>query len=214
MKKSSTNLTSKQARRREEQRQREIQRIQATRNRRILVGALTIVAILIVVGTVYFVNLQNKQAQGAGVASTNSAYAPVSGVPCNSTEQLNYHVHAHLSLYINGSPVSLPQNIGIASDGSCFYWLHTHDTTGVIHIEAPSKQTFSFGSFLQVWSQRFPGLQYPAELDQIQGWKVYVNGKVYTGDFRSIPLDAHTLITMAYNSPNVTPDTTYAWQGL
>ncbi len=219
MKKASTQLptkqtTTKQTRRREEQRQRELQRQRAIRNRRILIGITALVVLLVVAGTVYFVNQQNQQTQTATVTSSNSAYAPLNGVACNSSEQLNYHVHAHLSLYINGSPVSLPQNIGIASDGSCYYWLHTHDTTGVIHIEAPNKQTFSLGTFFQLWSQRFPEIQYPTELDQTQGWQVYVNGKLYKGDFRAIPLDPHALITMAYNSPNVTPDTTYAWQGL
>ncbi|GCE21338.1 hypothetical protein KDK_51380 [Dictyobacter kobayashii] len=62
--------------------------------------------------------------------------------------------------------------------------------------------------------QRFPNLQYPLELDQKTNWQAYVNGKPYSGDFHNIPLEAHTLVTLAYNSPGITPDTTYAWQGL
>ena len=44
--------------------------------------------------------------------------------------------------------------------------------------------------------------------------QAYVDGKPYKGDFHKIPLKAHTLITLAYNSPNVKPDTTYNWNGL
>jgi len=58
-------------------------------------------------------------------------------VRCDTNEQLAYHIHAHLSI-LNGDQgeVSVPANIGIRD--ACLYWLHTHDDTGVIHIEAPS----------------------------------------------------------------------------
>src|SRR6266568_4767343 len=76
----------------------------------------------------------------------------VDGVQSNSSEQLIYHVHAHLAMYVNGTPKLLPYGIGIVppyqlqqipsggsfvAGGSKFYWLHTHDETGVIHIETP-----------------------------------------------------------------------------
>ncbi|HEX4207231.1 MAG TPA: hypothetical protein VHZ51_24140 [Ktedonobacteraceae bacterium] len=41
-----------------------------------------------------------------------------------------------------------------------------------------------------------------------------MNGKPHQGDFHTIPLNPHALITLAYNSPGITPDTTYNWQGL
>ncbi|HEX4207230.1 MAG TPA: hypothetical protein VHZ51_24135 [Ktedonobacteraceae bacterium] len=115
---------------------------------------------------IYFTRIPHgQQAQSPSNTSANSTYAPLNGISCDSTEQLNYHVHAHLSLYINGHQVQVPQHIGIASDGSCIYWLHTHDTSGVIHIEAPSQRTFVLGTFLQLWSQRFPQLSYPTQLN-------------------------------------------------
>jgi len=46
------------------------------------------------------------------------------------------------------------------------------------------------------------------------GWQVYVNGQLYKGSFRNIPMDDHTLVTMAYNSPSVKPETVYNWNGL
>src|SRR5215831_12793698 len=55
----------------------------------------------------------------------NSTYPPINGIPCD-TAQTAYHIHAHLTIYINGQFVSIPKNIGIAADGSCFYWMHTN----------------------------------------------------------------------------------------
>jgi hypothetical protein len=41
-----------------------------------------------------------------------------------------------------------------------------------------------------------------------------VNGQRDNGDFHKSSLTSHTLITMAYNSPNAKPDTVYNWDGL
>ena len=81
-------------------------------------------------------------------------------------------------------------------------------------IEAPSGRSFTLGNFLDIWRKRFAQLGYPSELDQSDGWQAYVNGKPFAGDFHTIPLQAHTLITLAYHSPGVKPDTTYNWNGL
>ena len=211
MNKVSTRPQTKQQRRqgrREEQRRQ--QTVRATgKNRRIITAIISaLVVIALGSGIIWLIN------HGPGIASDNPNYPVIDGIPCQNHEQLNYHVHAHLSIYVNGQPFQLPTNLGIASDGSCFYWLHTHDSTGVIHIEAPSERTFTLGTFFQEWSTRFPQMTYPTELDSTAGWQVYVDGKPYKGDFHDITLVAHKLITLAYNSPGIKPDTTYAWQGL
>lgn len=135
----------------------------------------------------------------------------ISNVACQSTEQSNYHGHAHLTLIIKDEPVAVPANIGIAYDKKCLYWLHTHDQSGIIHIESAKKDTYTLGTFLRIWKEQFANLQYPSELDARYGWKVYVNGRLYRGDFHSLPLFSHTLITMAYRSYNVEPDSSFFW---
>lgn len=212
MNKTSTRPPTKQQRRRQAQQQRQVAQVQAAKNKRFAIGAsLGFLAVVALAVGIYFA-LQGSQNQPQG--STNPAYAPINGISCDANEQLSYHIHAHLTMYINGQKAQLPQSIGIASDGSCIYWLHTHDTSGVIHIESPTRKVYTLGTFLQEWSQRFPQLTYPTQLDQTSGWQVYVNGKPYSGDFHNIPLDSHTLITLAYNSPGITPDTIYNWGGL
>ncbi|HEX9235017.1 MAG TPA: hypothetical protein VF972_01920 [Actinomycetota bacterium] len=33
--------------------------------------------------------------------------------------------------------------------------IHTHDATGIIHIESPTPRTFTLGEFFDVWGVRF-----------------------------------------------------------
>lgn len=144
------------------------------------------------------------------------AYLPVDNVYCDHLEGMVMHLHAHVSLYINGQNVAIPQYVGIARNAKsgrviCYYWLHVHDHSGIIHIEPPVRQTFTLGQFLNEWQQRFAGLGFPEQLLLTKGWRMWTNGLPYHGTLESIPLTEHTLITLAYNSPNVRPDVVYAW---
>src|SRR5205085_10110806 len=56
--------------------------------------------------------------------TSNTAYPSINGVSCDDTMQNGFHIHAHLTIYVNGQRVTIPQGVGIATDGSCFYWLH------------------------------------------------------------------------------------------
>jgi hypothetical protein len=200
--------------RREEQRRREEERLRVTKRNRIVVG-VSILAVALVIGvSAYFLTRGPGTSAAATLQSDNPSYPVVNNIACQTNEQVAYHVHAHLSMYINGQQVQIPQGLGIASDQSCYYWLHTHDTTGVIHIESPTQQTFKLGTFFKEWNDVFPQLQYPVQLSDTAGWKVYVNGKLYNGDFHNIDLTAHELITMKYQSPNAPTDTVYNWGDL
>src|SRR5947209_56699 len=80
------------------------------------------------------------------------AYPPINGVACDSAEQNNYHIHVHLTIYIQGKRALIPQGIGIAGDHSCFYWMHTHTSDGIVHIEAPAKvHNVALDDFLTIW---------------------------------------------------------------
>ena len=62
----------------------------------------------------------------------------IDGIRCERTELLDFHYHAHLSIFVNGSSYLIPAGVGIKLP-DCIYWLHTHDTSGLIHIESPKK---------------------------------------------------------------------------
>ena len=124
--------------------------------------------------------------------------AKVDGLRCQSSEQLLFHIHAHLSIIVNGSPRQVAAGIGIpgsqtqqsaqgpvAQGGTCLYWLHTHAPDGIIHVESPVKRVFTLGDFFDEWGQPLG----PSTLGPVSGHVVAIyNGKVYLGNPRAIPL--------------------------
>ncbi len=207
MSKQVTRQRTRQERRRDELLRREEERRRAAGRKRITTVGLIAAGVLLVAGLVYLVIAQ-------GQTPANAAYPTIDGVSCDRGEHSDFHIHAHMSIYIDGKPAPVLAQIGIAPDSSCLYWLHTHTSDGVIHIEAPNGFSITLKNFLDIWGKRFPQLNYPSQLSDPSGWQVYVNGKPYTGNFQAIPLQTHTLITLAYNSPGVKPDTTFDWNGL
>lgn len=130
------------------------------------------------------------------------AIAPIDGIECNSMEQSIFHIHAHLDIFINGQNYTVPALIGITN--SCLYWLHTHDETGIIHIESPVNRTFSLGQFFDIWKQKFSNNQiFNNTANSTNPLNIYVNGtKVPSGtNFKDIVLHAHDIIAIVYGKP-------------
>jgi hypothetical protein len=69
----------------------------------------------------------------------------IDGIQCNPSEQLLLHVHAHLDININGQYYLVPSQVGITN--ACYFWLHTHDVSGIIHIESPVNRDFTLVQF-------------------------------------------------------------------
>ena len=130
---------------------------------------------------------------------------PIDGIECNAAEILNYHVHAHLDVFIDGSSHQVPANIGIMSSPTCFYWLHTHTTDGIIHIEAPSARTFTLGQFLDIWNQTRHDSSMSNSL-AIKPVSAYVNGTKISGDYRDVQLQSRQEIVIVIgNAPSKIP---------
>jgi hypothetical protein len=162
--------------------------------------------------------------QGAEIAPASTTQTgTVDGIRCGPTEQLAYHIHAHLSIYVNGEPRALPGGIGIpgsqevqtsegpvAQGGQCIYWLHTHAPDGVVHVESPTERIYTLGNFFDEWHQ-------PLSSNQVGDAKgkvtAIVNGKPWTKDPRDIPLDPHNVIQLNVGSPQK-PFQSMSWSGL
>ena len=139
---------------------------------------------------------------------------PVDGIEGSSREMLRVHIHAHLSLFNKGQQIAIPYGIGIVRPfevangfvgrGSGFYWLHTHDATGIIHIESPDERAYTLGNFFDIWGE-------PLSERTVAGLQgtvhAFVDGKPYHGDPRDIVLAAHRLITLEVGLPIVPPPT-------
>ena len=54
-------------------------------------------------------------------------------LPRSNGHDLSDHVHAHLTILINGVSTPLPANIGVPAAGTPSF-IHTHDASGIVHI--------------------------------------------------------------------------------
>ena len=124
----------------------------------------------------------------------------ISGIECNRSEQLNFHIHSGLDIFIDGVQQQVPSNIVILSSPSCLYWLHTHSENGIIHIEGPEAREFTLGQFLDIWQQTGNSTAF---FDSVSGMPVtaYVDGQRFEGDYRTIPLESLRSVVLAYGTP-------------
>jgi hypothetical protein len=117
------------------------------------------------------------------------------------------HIHQHLDLYADGKKITVPSQIGIASSGGFISDLHTHDSTGIMHVEAAQVRSFSLGQFFAVWGLRLDakclGSLCAAAGKQL---KVWVDGEPVAGDPTRIVLEEHQEIVLAYGRPDQEPN--------
>jgi hypothetical protein len=112
----------------------------------------------------------------------------IAGIPCESSERLDYHVHATLSVIIDGEPQRVPTNVGV-KPGECIYWLHTHDDQGLIHVEAPEEGSYTLGQFFAIWGQSLSETQLlDRTTDADTVITATVNGETFEGDPAEISL--------------------------
>jgi hypothetical protein len=140
----------------------------------------------------------------ASAGTRNSAAPVIDRIPCTN-EDVTYHVHAFLEIYDRGKSVTVPENTGIVNN-SCVYWLHTHDTSGEIHIEEPRKTRLTLGNFFDIWHQPLSRTQ-AATAHVVFGtqMRVSVDLRPYSGNPRNIVLHPHELITIEVGPPWVKP---------
>jgi hypothetical protein len=126
--------------------------------------------------------------------------AAISGVECHRTEQLNYHVHTHLDVFVDGREQQVPDNVGRLD--SCLYWLHTHTGDGIIHIEAPQTREFTLGQVIDVWKQTSDSAGF---FESVTGKNVtvYVDGEQVEGSYTVVPLESLGEIVIVYGEPPV-----------
>jgi hypothetical protein len=92
----------------------------------------------------------------------------VDGVPCLVEDLPPVHLHVHLSVLLDGADVTVPAGIGVGrpwgygppgfiATGACFAWIHTHDTTGVVHVFTQQGRSFTLGQLFEVWGRPLDG---------------------------------------------------------
>ena len=169
--------------------------------------------------------------QPAASPSTASWPAPAdplhltvaAGLKPEPFETLIHHVHSHLDVFVNGTAVRVPAGIGInihdpgvrsspLPDGStgyggiqrcaqpCISPLHTHDDSGILHTESASSVPHRLGQFFTEWSVRLTP-SCVGSYCRPTSIKIFVDGKPFAGDPRTIELTDMKEIAIAIGTP-------------
>lgn len=153
----------------------------------------------------------------AGATSIGGNGQPVGGLECIVNLPEAFHVHAHLSIFLNGEALAVPANVGVAEQSpttACSYSVHTHDGTGKIHVEAAAPGAFTLGQFFAVWGHQLSS----SNIADLTGMPVVVyvtdNGVVTqnTGDWSAIELTSHREITIQVGTA-ITQIPNFTWSG-
>lgn len=143
-------------------------------------GTLIIVGLLVIV-----VSLFTWQKMTDPSRPLVKAWA-AAGIDClpNGHANVSQHIHAKLSVFIDGAQEMIPANVGIA--GGCMSETHTHDASGTIHIESLYRDdTFTLAQFFMVWDQ-------PTEHDGMTA-HVLVNGEEVADGFQHVFMDGEVI---------------------
>jgi hypothetical protein len=152
--------------------------------------------------------------QVAALMAIGIAYASVSAFsPAGLTHRfgvLVLHHHANLTIAVDGVNMAVPAYIGLLpemtdshkldmyGDAPGEYPLHTHDDSGIIHIESTVVRDYTLGDFFDVWGLKLT--------DKCLGdmcnngsktLKMFVNGQPST-DFRNLKLMDRQKISLVY----------------
>lgn len=187
--------------------------------------------------------------------STTGGHGPLNstldGIQCASTmADSGYHIHFFLGIVRNGQQYALPDGIGFANPSGheitygvpnqeeyvvpppgqtqgCYYRVHTHDSSGVIHVELPNptgtlkvqNSYVKLGQLLAIWGHRVTS----SSFDTLGGpVRVVTSGQRYQGgtstgrisnttytyyglDLNQIPIYSHEVIWLLVGSGNPAP---------
>jgi hypothetical protein len=86
---------------------------------------------------------------------------PLAEVCLGNHSNLSQHYHVTLVILDNGTPLTIPADIGIdtAACPGAMHAIHTHDGSGKLHIETPEPGPVPLGTFFSIWGQPFSAQQ-------------------------------------------------------
>jgi hypothetical protein len=206
-----------------------IQRRQAARSRnRLIVIVASIVVAALVIGVVVLTDgggsptpsaagvtlpdpatlagvIQKPPPWPNNIQDTNARLAELD-LPSLSESILHHHIQ--LSIFVDGQQAVVPAGIGYSPELQVFSPLHTHDDTGIVHVESadPNFEPV-LGQFMDVWGVYFTSSCIGSECSSgSQGLRVYVDGKEYTGDPTLLPLTDMLSVVITFGTKDQLPD--------
>ena len=105
--------------------------------------------------------------------------------------QIGQHIHPVLKVLIDGQPKPIPANIGVTS--ACMAEIHTHDSSGTIHLESTDVgETFTLGQFLTFWDD--------PEILSLVDAELTVDGQPYTDNPTKLILKDKQQVELRYRT--------------
>ena len=111
-------------------------------------------------------------------------------------KNLALHIHPTLQIEIEGENITIPANMGISPEGMRV--IHTHDTSGKLHVESPFPHQFVLQDLFTIWGKTFTNeCIFDKCIDENHALKVFVND-VETDQFGDTLLLDGDLIRVVY----------------
>ncbi len=115
------------------------------------------------------------------------------------------HEHANVRIFIHGEEEIVPTDIGIS--GSTHAAIHTHETSGTIHLESQSITEFTFGEFFDVWGVRLTADCLGAYCEEGENrLRLFVDGQEVSGSPRDLVVEDQAVVVLAYGTEDELPD--------
>lgn len=129
-----------------------------------------------------------------------SAAIAAAGLVASTTEGSGAHFHPHLDVLVNGKAVPVAADIGIDQTAGVMSELHTHDTTGLIHVESASKNTrYVLGQLFTEWGVRLDRTHLGGlTAGDGKTLSVYVDGKRVKGNPAQVELSSRREIALVF----------------
>ncbi|ROQ04966.1 MULTISPECIES: PepSY domain-containing protein [unclassified Curtobacterium] len=139
--------------------------------------------------------------------SDPSARAQAAGLKVAGMEGTALHIHPHLSISVDGKPVTVPANIGIDVQRGGMSALHTHDTSGILHVESAKIEPFMLGQLFTEWGVALHDRQVGGYVDGERNDRVtvFVDGKRTSTPLPTIRLQDHQDIAIVITTAGTTP---------
>jgi len=126
-------------------------------------------------------------------------------LPFLDKEVVDQHFHVHLDVYVNGKPVDVPLDVGRNEGEGRLTVIHTHDGSGIIHIEAPSGPRYNLGQVFDVWGVKFTPTCLGGFCNEgDRKLRVYADGQLLP-DPRRLILASHQEILVTYGTAAQVP---------
>ena len=137
-------------------------------------------------------------------AAESAARATALGLPAEGTTM---HEHAAVKILVHGKNERIPTDIGIDTAAGTIQSIHTHDDTGLVHLESSQSREFTLGEFFGVWGVRFTPSCLGAYCNEGNNrLQVFVDGDEVTDDLQDVQLDDQTVIVVTYGTAAELPD--------